>query len=285
MNEAEPTLEPTQFSQLNRLLSRFTGEVRQAVGDNLAAVYLQGSFALGDADEFSDVDFLVLTNRELSAQETDALQQMHGRLFDADTSWAQHLEGSYAPNDVYRRVDPERQSFLFLDNGSRELVRDSHCNTAVVRWILRENGIVLFGPSPRELIDPVADDDLRREALSALREYVEWAPKPTTAGPMSRWKQPYLVLTFCRILNTIESARVVTKTEAAEWAMQNLDPRWTSMIERALAGRPDPWNRVHERADEGATAETLAFAGYALELGRRREDVVPVRSGEEGKRS
>jgi hypothetical protein len=39
-------------------------------------------------------------------------------------------------------VDPSRTPFPFLDNGATELVWDNHCNTAVVRWTLRERGVV-----------------------------------------------------------------------------------------------------------------------------------------------
>ncbi len=258
---------PTRFPELNKILERLVQGSRDCLEGNLAAVYLQGSFALGEADEYSDVDFLVLTNDEVTEDQLRALQQMHAGLHDVDVSWAQHLEGSYTPKDKFRRVDPERTPFLFLDNGASRLELDSHCNSAVVRWILRERGITLLGPEPKEMIDPVREEDLRREAMQALREYAEWAPEPTEAGPMSRWKQPYLVLTFCRILHTIENGHVATKRTAADWAAEHLDPRWRSLIEQAVADRPDPWARVHQRADVGLTNETLAFAQYALERG------------------
>ena len=85
-----------------------------------------------------------------------------------------------------------------------------------MRWIIREHGIVLEGPPPETLVEPVSAAELRREALAAVREYAEWAPEGTKAGPMSRWKQPYLVLTFCRLLHTLSEGRVASKREAAE---------------------------------------------------------------------
>ena len=50
---------PTRFSDLNQLLTDLTTSVRLRLGDNFVGVYLQGSFAVGDADEDSDVDFMV----------------------------------------------------------------------------------------------------------------------------------------------------------------------------------------------------------------------------------
>ena len=159
------------------------------------------------------------------------------------------------------RVDVERTPLLFLDNGASRLVRDSHCNTALVRWILRERGVTLFGPSPQETIDPVTKEDLQEEAKRALREYVEWAPEPTRLGRMSRWKQPYLVLTLCRILNTIETGRVASKRDAAEWARGNLDARWRPLIDRAVADRPDPWARTRQQAHDGLIRRDACVCG------------------------
>lgn len=258
---------PTQFPELNRVLARFLVGVRESLGDNLAAVYLQGSFALGDADEYSDVDFLALTHADITEGQERALQRMHAELSELDSHWAQHLEGSYASKHRFRVVDPGRTPLVFLDNGASRLEADPHCNTAVVRWILRERGVALFGPAPEEMIDPVAEADLRNEADLTLREYVEWAPEQTQAGRMSQWKQPYLVLTLCRILNTLEKGGIASKHDAAEWARTTLDPRWRPLIERALADRPDPWQRVHRQADDPLVDDTLAFAEYALERG------------------
>ena len=85
---------------------------------------------------------------------------------------------------------------------------------------------------------------------------------------MSRWKQPYLVLTFCRLLNTLETGRVVSKREAAEWALDAVDEEWTSLIERARADRPNPWLRVHQRADADVAEQTLACADYVSRKAR-----------------
>jgi hypothetical protein len=189
---------------------------------------------------------------------------MHKRIYELDVEWAQHLEGSYVPRAQLRRVDPSRTPYLYLDNGASELIRDNHCNTAVVRWSLRERGVVLAGPDPKSLVEPVSAAQLRREAMEAIREYVEWAPEPTKTGGMSRWKQAYRVLSYCRILHMLETGRVTSKREAGEWALTTLDSEWTELIQRALNERPDPWKRVHQPADADLSERTLAFGDYAL---------------------
>ncbi len=258
---------PTAYADLNALLEELVASTRAVLGDNFCGAYLQGSFAVGDADEHSDVDFIVVTNEEIDDVQAAALQVMHKRLYELDVPWAQHLEGSYAPKERLRRLEPDRSPYLYLDNGATELVRDNHCNTAVVRWSLREHGVVLAGPDPKSLVDPVTAEQLRSEALEGLSELAAWASAPTKAGEMSRWKQPYLVLSACRMLHTLADARVSSKREAGEWALEALDPEWRPLIRRALDDRPDPWLRVHQPADPELAHRTLGFVDYALERG------------------
>jgi len=249
---------PTAFPDLDEVLSELLAGMRDALGDDLCGLYLVGSFAVGDADEHSDVDFIAVTEPEVTAEQLARLQALHARLFALPSSWAQHLEGSYVPRARLRRKDGEQ--YWFLDNGSTELVRDTHCNTDLVRWVLREHAVTLDGPAPSTLVDPVTTEQLRAEARAMADEYVAWAHQE----PTSRWKQPYLVTTLCRILHTLETGRLVSKQAALEWARGELPNEWRDLVQRALDDRPDPWRRVHEPADEAIVAETLAFADWVV---------------------
>lgn len=254
----------TQFPELDALLAEFVAGAQSELAGNFVGAYLTGSFALGDADLHSDVDFLVVTERALDADEQARLQRLHERLYERETHWAQHLEGSYVPKDELRK--PAAEKWFYFDNGSTQPEWDTHCNTAVVRWGLRERGVVLAGPDPRELVDPVLPDTLRAEARATLAEYGAWAHEPQErfASGMSRWKQPYLILTLCRALHTIETGAVGSKREAGEWAVGAFGGEWAELIERALADRPEPWLRVHQDADPATVASTIDFADHVV---------------------
>lgn len=255
---------PTAYPDLNVVLGELVESVRTILGENFCGAYLQGSFAVGDADEHSDVDFIVVTHEEVTDTQVADLQAMQERLFELDTPWAQHLEGSYIPKELLRRVDPTRAPLVYFDNGETKPARDNHCNTAVVRWSLREHGIALAGPPAKTLIEPVQPDDLRREVREAIVEFAEWAHSPTKAGGMSRWMQPYLVLNLCRMLQTLESGEIASKKAGGEWALQAFDPQWAGFIQHALDDRPDPWVRVYQPAEHETVERTLAFVDYAL---------------------
>ena len=141
-------------------------------------------------------------------------------------------------------------------------MKDNHCNTAVVRWSLREKGVVLAGPDPQTLIEPVSADELRSDVLIALREWADWL---RTSPSYSRRAQGVTVLSICRILHTFESGLVTTKREAGEWALGALSPEWASLVQEALDDRPDPWTKVREPADPAVIRRTVAFVDYAME--------------------
>ncbi|MGB5845869.1 MAG: nucleotidyltransferase domain-containing protein [Anaerolineales bacterium] len=143
MNEILPTLYP----ELNHILQKLVTSVQEILGDNFLGAYLQGSFAIGDYDEHSDVDFIIVMQNELGEVEIRALQTMHARIYTLDSHWAQHLEGSYFPKEVLRTPEKSDEQLWYLDNGSRALIKSTHCNTLVVRWVLWENGVILAGPA------------------------------------------------------------------------------------------------------------------------------------------
>ncbi|MEK6274107.1 MAG: aminoglycoside adenylyltransferase domain-containing protein [Actinomycetota bacterium] len=256
--------DPTPYPDLNAVLRDFVASVQAILGVNFCGAYHQGSFAVGDADEHSDVDFIVVTHGEVSDEQVDQLEAMQKRLYELDSTWAQHLEGSYFPKELLRRVDPNRAPLVYFDNGSTVPERDYHCNTAVVRWSLREHGVVLAGPDPKDLVEPVREADLRREVREAMVEFASWASTPTKAGGMSRWMQPYLVLNFCRMLQTLETGEIASKKAGGEWGLYALAPDWADLIQQALDDRPDPWLRVYQPADPAVAERTCAFIDYAL---------------------
>jgi hypothetical protein len=76
--------------------------------------------------------------------------------------------------------------WLFCDHGHRELIWDTHCNSAHSRWILRHHGITIAGPPAADLVDEVPPQALRDEARRALPEVMTgltaWH-RSTSRGP------------------------------------------------------------------------------------------------------
>jgi hypothetical protein len=257
---------PTVFADLNVVLGELVTATQAILGDNFCGAYLQGSFAVGDADIYSDVDFVIVTHTEVNDDQVAALRSLHARFPARDVDWARHLEGSYIPSASLRRPDAARAPYWYVDNGSPDLERSNHDNTAVVRWVLREYGIALDGPDPASLVDIVTADDLRDEVRGTMRKHAQelCAYTGSMVEPWSAWLQPHVVLSYCRMLHTLNTGRVGSKLAAGQWALGALDSDWAPLIQCALDDRPDPWLRVHRPADRALVADTWRFVDYAL---------------------
>jgi hypothetical protein len=255
---------PTPYPELNHVLSELVLRIRQILESDFVGVYLQGSFAVGGFDRHSDVDFIVVTEGELRSQQVDRLQVMHDQVYQLDSEWAKHLEGSYFPTAVLRDLAKRGLDLWYLDHGARSLVRSDHCNTLLVRWVVRESGVKLAGPPPQTLMGPIPVDLLRAEILKVLtgwgREILE---DPTRYN--NRFYQGFIVLNYCRMLHDLIRGYPGSKREGAEWAKANLDPRWSDLIDEAWDCRPDPAKQVRQPADPDAFQETLRFVQHIMD--------------------
>jgi hypothetical protein len=263
------TIEPTPYTDLNIVLRDLITRVRDVLGDNFIGAYLQGSFAIGDFDIYSDVDFIILVGEDIPYDQLPTLQAVHADIFKLDCAWAQHLEESYIPKAALTRLHPPPRQFLYLDHGSTELVRSNHDDSLVVYWSLRERGITLIGPEPRCLVPPTPVGALRQEVLETMHTWREhWLSNPN--GLDNRFYQPFAVLSYCRMLQTLERGTVDSKRAGAMWAKDALDSRWHQLIQRALDARPgDPSLKVRQKADRGDLRSTWEFTEYAVDFSRQ----------------
>ncbi len=256
---------PTPYSELNEVLGDLTRSAAEILGENFYAACLQGSFAMGDFDHDSDVDFLIITHDDPNDAHVKRLQVMHARIYSGSSTWAQHLEGSYIPKNVLHSFTKTGGELWYLDNGSASLVRSSHCNTVVVRWTVREHGIALAGPDPRSLVDPIPADVLLDEVRGTMRKWgTEIIADPSRMN--SEWYQSFAVVSYCRMLHTLETGKLWSKPTSVRWAIKTLDPRWFGLIERAWANRTNPSSTCRQPADPEEVKNTIAFIRYAIEL-------------------
>ena len=261
-------MKPTPYPELNSVLRELVTSVQTALEGEFVGTYLQGSFAIGGFDQYSDVDFIVAVRGELSNERVVALQAIHERIFDLGPEWAKHLEGSYFPSGVLRDYRCRGTPLWYLDHGSRTLVRSDHCNTIVVRWVLREHGVPLAGPSPATLVDPIPLAALRREIAATLRGWGQQIlDKPDPYR--NRFYQGYFVLNYCRMLHDLVAGRPGSKRAGAAWAKTNLDPAWASLIDRAWDCRPNPAVAVREPPDGADYDQTLEFVRYIMRESER----------------
>jgi len=267
----------TPYPELDGVLNNHAERLQEALGDFLVGVYLQGSLAIGDFDLTSDIDFVVVTNGELSESQVQQVQSVHDQTYGEDNRWVKHLEYSFFPKDMLNepsspfssngRIEDKNRELWYFDNGSRTIERSDHDNSRVVRWTLREKGVAVFGPEPITFVNPVPADALRTEIRDLL---VGWGdelledPEPYR----NRFYQAFLVLNYCRMLQDLNEGRVTSKLEGAEWTKAKLDPKWIPLIEYCWNDRKDPDIHISQPAVPEIFGDALAFVKYSVALGK-----------------
>jgi hypothetical protein len=249
---------PTPYPEINTLLQSVLSGAREVLGERFVGMVLHGSLASGGFDpQRSDIDFLIITRKDLPEETIAGLRNMHAGITAGSMPWADHIEGSYIPLEALRRYDPAHSAHPALRvDGSLDV--DGHGPDWVIqRHIIREKGIVLAGLPVRDLIDPVSPNELRRAQLGILREW--WTPPFANPERFNTAEyQAYSVLTMCRALYLLENGEVATKADAAAWAQGKFGEHWVGLIGWAVE-----WRRGIQAQ---RLEETLAFIDFTLDL-------------------
>ncbi len=268
----------TPYPELDSVLNNLALKVKRVLEDNFVGFYLQGSLAIGDFDLTSDIDFIVIINKDLNDDGVSKIQKLHLETVNQTNRWVKHLEYSFFPIDKLRvlsspfingeKNDIEERKLWYFDNGSRTIERSDHCNTLVTRWTLREKGIVVLGPDIKSIISPINQNVLREEIRSTM---MGWA-KEVFTKPLyiqNRFYQSYLVLNYARMLQDLYEGKVTSKLAGIMWAKQQLDSKWISLIDYCWQERQDTSISITQPMKPEVFEQTLNFVKYTTELAAR----------------
>ena len=266
--------ELTPYRGLDEVLVDYANTSRAGLGNNFVGLYLLGSLAIGDFDLTSDVDFVIVTNSELSNGEVELVQSAHTKLIAGDSRWVRHLEYSIfplqklseksSPYGPAGRDDSTARQLWYFANGGSTIERSDHDNTLVTRWILRYRSTAVLGPEPAAFAPDVTADELRQEIKNSM---LGWQKLFTADSPFNnRFHQVFFVLNNCRALQDLYEGKITSKREGATWAKQHLDAEWHALIDYCWQERQDTEISVSQPADPQAFERTVAFVAYTTRL-------------------
>ncbi|MBT8228134.1 MAG: hypothetical protein HKP61_02475 [Dactylosporangium sp.] len=141
-------LDPTPFADLNALLAELTTAPSRFSATASSAPTRKDRSRSATPTSTATADFLIPVARPVNADQEAAPRATHDEFPTRREHWARHLEGSYPHADELRTLVGLGRPWLYVDHGWRAMGRSTHCNTAIVRWTLREHGRALAGPHP-----------------------------------------------------------------------------------------------------------------------------------------
>ena len=222
------------LQQVDNLINGFVESSSTILQDNLAGVYLHGSFVMGCFNpQKSDIDLIVVVNRPLSNSvkkeymdmvvEFNAMGPAKGiemsivlrevcKPFVYPTPYELHFSAGHLDSYI---ADPD--SYICRMKGIDK-------DLAAHFTIINRRGKCLYGSPIKEVFSEVSSCDY----MDSIMYDVEGAPEEIMENPM------YLTLNLARVLAYKKEELVLSKKESGEWAINNLPLEYHPLIESAL---------------------------------------------------
>lgn len=246
----------TPHPEVDKVLNALCEGILGILGDRLAGLYLYGSLVTGDFDlAVSDVDLLVVVGSDLTAQEFAQLNERHTIVSAAYPAWNDRIEIAYLSAEALKTYRTETSLIAVISPGEPFHFKEAGADWLINWWVVRSQGVALYGPPAATVIDPIGDDEFIAAVRTQVADWQTWVFHMT-----QRKSQAYAILTMCRALYACGNGRQVSKRQAAAWAAARY-PAWAPLIQNALI-----WRSAEEEApvDHAATfPETEAFVRFA----------------------
>lgn len=244
--------------------------VRRSVDDLLARLdrwlpgriegfYVVGSASVGDFRAGrSDIDFVAVLAPGLDARELARLRAVHASCWASALvrdvglrhRWPLVCNGTYLLGGDLLRSPREVTPIAAQVAGTFRAGAAGGFDVNPVTWhMLARHGIAIRGPEPCQQQIRSDDEELRRWTLENLNSYWRrWAERSRRGRPtriaLPRRAIAQGVLGAPRLHYTIATGDIIGKEAAAHYALETFEPRWSDLIEDALAfWRGDPSRR------------------------------------------
>lgn len=233
-------------------INKMVCEIGGILSDSEPSIYLYGSSVLSDFRlGWSDIDILVLTDKQITEEQADSLVGLRQALLakEPGNPYYRSFEGSMLTLDAFLSKKPDRVVYW---GTSGERITDHYAFDSFGMAELVESSILLYGKDIRSRLRYPAFHELYTDVKrhhETLRQYAHTTGRSIyTFGWM---------LDIARCIYTLRTGKIIAKTAAAEWALENelcTDP---DALQYALAVRREP---MKYKDDKSAFdyAETLA---------------------------
>jgi hypothetical protein len=250
--------QPTAYPHVNALLSTLLMQMQHILGEKLVGLYLYGSLVTGDYDDVSsDVDLLAAIASDLTEDDFNALKKMHDAIVADNSRWDNRFEIAYLSVNALKTFKTQNSQIGIISPGEPFHLIEAGKDWLMNWYIVREQGMTLFGASPQDVIAPISKAEFIQCTSDHAAGWREWVNDSE-----SRPAQAYAILTLCRAFYSYKNGEQTSKLKAALWTANEL-PQWAALITNALA-----WRRAWDEdvVDHGATLpETKRFVHFIID--------------------
>lgn len=233
-------------------INKMVREINGILSDCEPSIYMYGSSALNDFRlGWSDIDILVLTEKQISEKQAQKLVGLRQAMLEREPGnpYYRCLEGGMLTLDAFLHKGTDRVVYW---GTSGERITDSYLFDSFCMTELIESGVLLLGKDIRPQLKVLTFDNLYADVRHHYETIRKYAQKTGRSFYSFGW-----MLDIARCIYTLRTGRIITKTEAGEWALENnLCPN-PDALEFSLKVRRNPLD-YKEKKQVFDYAETLA---------------------------
>ena len=216
------------------LLNGLIDSLKKLLEANLIGVYLHGSLAMGGFNpNSSDVDLLIVVKAKLSTAtkeqivkslllssvkvpnngiELTVVTQDAIQAFQYPTPYELHFSNAWKARYIANEVNLDEEKF--------------DPDLAAHFKLTRNLGLCLYGQPIALVFKDIPDQFFLKSILNDAHDILDDISKNPVYG----------VLNLCRILAYINDKHIISKVDGGEWGLKHVDPQFTPLIRKALAG-------------------------------------------------
>jgi hypothetical protein len=251
----------------DKIVAGFLDKISRIEPKFVEGVYLTGSLPMNDFySNKSDIDFLVICKRLPDPKIATQLRYIHKTI--AKRYSKPDLSGTYLAVDSLHTVNPEKIKNLTYHEGT--LQYGTFDMAPVVLSELKTNAITIAGRNSETLPIDINKSDLDNFLYKNINSYwTKWINKHSSSFSrkllllffprLTEWS----VLGVARQLYTLQMGKIVSKTEAGIYCLQQLPEKFHPILKEAVEIRKD--NRSYPLVKSYGIKPSLKRATQTIE--------------------
>lgn len=202
---------------------------------NKPSIYLYGSLVLDDFKlGWSDIDILCLTQTPMTDTQTSRLVNLRQELSEEykGNKYFRSFEGEISLLEAFKTKSQD--SVVYWGSSGQRINEISYFDVFGTMELL-DYGILLYGEDIRDQIKYPTDDVVKAKIIHHYDAIRKHAQKTGSSILSAGW-----LLDIARCLYTLRTGKIIAKTKAGEWAIENNLAPDAEILKKAVEIRKQP---------------------------------------------
>ncbi|MEA4960817.1 aminoglycoside adenylyltransferase domain-containing protein [Lutispora sp.] len=220
---------------MNQSIEIMTNRIVNILGDNKPSIYLFGSIVLKDFKlGWSDIDILCLTKSEITDVQADLLLNLRQVLLSEydNNLYFRSFEGGFLSLDQFINKIPD--TVIYWGTSGQRITDKYHLDPFSMIELM-EKGYLLYGDEVRDKFSYPTKENI----LKAVVNHYEAIRKYAVTTDRSLYSAGWL-LDIARCIYTLRTGRIIAKTKAGKWALDNNLVPDVDIMEKVISIREEP---------------------------------------------